>query len=140
MSPAATAAPTGATRTESDTFGPIEVPADRLWGAQTQRSIQNFPIGVDRFKWQRPVIRALGILKKSAAQANADLGELSREVADPIVRAADEVIAGHPAQRAVREQDLAVAHDEHAVGQQFERRGRGGVGEFGGRHGVQLRL
>jgi fumarate hydratase class II len=75
-------------------MGPIEVPADVYWAAQTQRSIQNFPIGVDRFKWQRPVIRALGILKKAAAQANAELGELPQAVADPIVRAADEVIAG----------------------------------------------
>ena len=82
------------TRTEKDSMGPIEVPADVYWAAQTQRSIQNFPIGVDRFKWQRPVIRALGILKKSAAQANAELGELTQEVAAPIVRAADEVIAG----------------------------------------------
>ncbi len=82
------------TRTEKDSMGPIEVPADAYWAAQTQRSIQNFPIGVDRFKWQRPVIRALGILKKAAAQANAELGELKQEVADPIVRAADEVISG----------------------------------------------
>ncbi|BCS35181.1 fumarate hydratase class II [Luteitalea sp. TBR-22] len=82
------------TRTEKDSMGPIEVPADVYWAAQTQRSIQNFPIGVDRFKWQRPVIRALGILKKAAAQANAELGELTQAVADPIVRAADEVIAG----------------------------------------------
>ncbi len=82
------------TRTEKDSMGPIEVPADVYWAAQTQRSIQNFPSGVDRFKWQRPVIRALGILKKAAAQANAELGELPQAVADPIVRAADEVIAG----------------------------------------------
>src|SRR5687768_8500608 len=82
------------TRTEKDSMGPIEVPAEVYWAAQTQRSIQNFPIGVDRFKWGRPVIRALGILKKSAAQANAELGELPQHIADPIVRAADEVIAG----------------------------------------------
>ncbi len=82
------------TRIEKDSMGPIEVPADVYWAAQTQRSIQNFPIGVDRFKWQRPVIRALGILKKAAAQANAELGELPQSIADPIVRAADEVIAG----------------------------------------------
>ena len=55
-------------------MGPIEVPAERYWGAQTQRSIQNFPIGVARFKWQRPIIRSLGILKKAAAEANAELG------------------------------------------------------------------
>jgi fumarate hydratase class II len=82
------------TRTEKDSMGPIEVPADVYWAAQTQRSIQNFPIGVDRFRWGRPIIRALGILKKSAAQANAELGELPQAIADPIVRAADEVIAG----------------------------------------------
>ncbi len=64
------------TRTEKDSMGPIEVPADVYWAAQTQRSIQNFPIGVDRFQWGRPIIRALGILKKAAAQANAELGEL----------------------------------------------------------------
>ena len=82
------------TRTEKDSMGPIEVPADVYWAAQTQRSIQNFPIGVDRFQWGRPIIRALGILKKAAAQANAELGELPAAVADLIVRAADEVIAG----------------------------------------------
>lgn len=52
------------TRTESDTMGQLQVAADRYWGAQTQRSIQNFPIGRDTFVWGRPVIRALGILKK----------------------------------------------------------------------------
>src|SRR5918993_2121334 len=82
------------TRTEQDSMGPIEVPADAYWAAQTQRSIENFPIGVDRFRWGRPVIRAFGILKKAAAQANAELGELPQAIADPIVRAADEVIAG----------------------------------------------
>ena len=82
------------TRTEKDSMGAIEVPADVYWAAQTQRSIQNFPIGVDRFQWGRPIIRALGILKKAAAQANAELGELPAAVADQIVRAADEVIAG----------------------------------------------
>ena len=82
------------TRTEKDSMGPIEVPADVYWAAQTQRSIQNFPIGVDRFKWQRPVIRALGILKRSAAQANMELGELPQGVAEPIISAADDVIAG----------------------------------------------
>jgi fumarate hydratase class II len=82
------------TRTEKDSMGPIEVPEDVYWAAQTQRSIENFPIGVDRFKWGRPIIRALGILKKAAAQANAELGELPAAVAEPIVRAADEVIAG----------------------------------------------
>ena len=82
------------TRTEKDSMGSIEVPADAYWAAQTQRSIQNFPIGVDRFKWGRPVIRALGILKRSAATANLELGELPQEIAAPIVSAADDVIDG----------------------------------------------
>ncbi|ODN71330.1 class II fumarate hydratase [Methylobrevis pamukkalensis] len=85
---------TDAIRRESDTMGTVEVPADRYWGAQTQRSIGNFPIGVDRFRWGRPMIRALGILKRAAAEANADLGELPADIADLIVKAADEVIAG----------------------------------------------
>ena len=83
-----------ASRTETDSMGAIDVPADRYWGAQTQRSIRNFPIGVARFRWQRPVIRALGILKKAAAQANAELGELPADIAALIVAAADEVIDG----------------------------------------------
>ena len=82
------------TRTERDSMGDIEVTADRYWGAQTERSIHNFPIGRDTFVWGRPIIRALGILKKGAAQANAELGELPQDVADLVVRAADEVIAG----------------------------------------------
>ena len=83
-----------ATRTETDSMGRIEVQADRYWGAQTQRSIEHFAIGVERFRWQRPMIRALGLLKKAAAQANVELGELPRMQAELIVRAADEVIDG----------------------------------------------
>jgi fumarate hydratase, class II len=75
-------------------MGPVEVPAARLWGAQTERSRQHFAIGVPRFVWSRPVIRALGLLKKAAALANAELGTLAAEPAALIVRAADEVIAG----------------------------------------------
>ncbi|MCW5624194.1 MAG: class II fumarate hydratase [Burkholderiales bacterium] len=82
------------TRTETDSMGAVDVPADRYWGAQTQRSLGNFPIGRDRFRWQRPMIAALGILKKAAAQANGELGELSAETANRIVAAADEVIGG----------------------------------------------
>ena len=59
-------------------MGAVEVPADRYWGAQTERSLHNFPIGRDPFVWGRPIIRALGMLKKGAAQANAELGELPR--------------------------------------------------------------
>jgi fumarate hydratase, class II len=79
-------------RIESDSMGQIEVPADKYWGAQTQRSLQNFKIGGHRFG--RPVIRAFGIVKKAAALANADLGKLDAAKRDLIVRAADEVIAG----------------------------------------------
>ena len=81
-------------RIESDSMGTIEVPSDRYWGAQTQRSLQNFDIGRPTFVWGRPMIKALGVLKKSAAQANADLGELPADIADLIVQAADEVIDG----------------------------------------------
>jgi fumarate hydratase class II len=72
----------------------VHVPRERLWGAQTQRSHVNFPIGVERFRWGRPVIRALGILKKCAALANGELGQLPKEKVDLIVRAAQEVIDG----------------------------------------------
>lgn len=81
-------------RVETDSMGAIDVPGDHYWGAQTQRSIENFPIGIERFKWQPPVIEALGILKKAAAQANSELGELPENIAALIVRAADEVISG----------------------------------------------
>ena len=82
------------TRTEEDALGEVEVPADHLWGAQTQRSLENFPIGRGRFRWGRPVIRAFGIVKKCAALANRALGQLPPEKAELIVRAADEVIGG----------------------------------------------
>jgi fumarate hydratase class II len=80
------------TRVESDTFGPIEVPADRLWGAQTQRSLQNFRIGGERMPV--PLVRALGIVKRAAALTNRQLGLLDPALAEAIVIAADEVIAG----------------------------------------------
>ncbi len=79
-------------RIEKDSMGEIQVPAERLWGAQTQRSIQNFKIGGDRFP--REMIRALGILKKSAARANQELKLLSDDKAQYIIQAADEVIEG----------------------------------------------
>jgi len=85
------------TRIERDSFGPIEVPADRLWGAQTQRSLEFFDISTE--KMPAPLIRALAIVKRSSARVNAELGTLSREKADAIVAAADEVLAGlHPAE------------------------------------------
>jgi fumarate hydratase, class II len=81
-------------RTESDSMGKVNVPADRYWGAQTERSRDNFKIGVERFVWGRPVIRALGILKKAAALANGELGQLPDDTVRLITAAADEVIAG----------------------------------------------
>jgi len=81
-----------ATRTERDTLGTVEVPADRYWGAQTARSLDNFRIGTERMP--REMIRALGIVKKAAALANAELGVLDEMRAGLIARAADEVIAG----------------------------------------------
>jgi fumarate hydratase class II len=81
-----------ATRTESDTLGEVEVPADRYWGAQTQRSLHHFSIGEDRMPVE--VVRALGLLKKACAQVNAELGRLPQDKADLIVAAAEEVIQG----------------------------------------------
>ena len=81
-----------ATRTETDSFGPLEVPADKYWGAQTQRSIINFPIG-----WERqpvPIIRALGVIKKACALVNKAQGDMAPELADAIAAAATEVIEG----------------------------------------------
>ena len=89
MSPATIS---GATRTESDTFGPIEVPADRFWGAQTQRSLQNFKIGGERMPV--PLVHALGLAKQAAALVNKDLGQLDGKVADAVAAAAADVVAG----------------------------------------------
>jgi len=80
------------TRVETDTFGAIDVPADRYWGAQTQRSIQNFPIGGERMP--EPIVRALGIVKRAAAEANMALGRLDPKLGAAIVQAANEVIEG----------------------------------------------
>ena len=79
-------------RTETDTFGPIEVAADRYWGAQAQRSLGNFKIGWE--KQPLPVVRALGIVKRAAAETNRDLGKLDPALADAIIKAANEVIEG----------------------------------------------
>ncbi len=81
-------------RIEKDALGEVPVPAHRLWGAQTQRSVDNFPIGVARFGFGRPVVRAFGIVKQASARANAELGALPQDKADLIVRAAQEVIDG----------------------------------------------
>ncbi len=82
----------GKTRIETDSMGEIAVPADRYWGAQTQRSLQNFRIGEERMP--AALIRALGLQKKAAALANMELGELDKRIGEAIVRAADEVIDG----------------------------------------------
>ena len=81
-----------ATRTETDSFGPIEVPADHYWGAQTQRSLQNFKIGWE--KQPKAVVRALGIVKRAAAEVNMELGKLDTNFGGAIVAAAEEVIDG----------------------------------------------
>ena len=81
-----------ATRIETDTFGPIEVAADRYWGAQAQRSLGNFKIGWE--KQPLPVVRALGIVKRAAAETNFKLGKLDAGLKDAIVQAANEVIDG----------------------------------------------
>ncbi|HXF57031.1 MAG TPA: class II fumarate hydratase [Actinomycetota bacterium] len=81
-----------ATRTETDSMGAVEVPADRYWGAQTQRSLHHFSIGEDRMPVE--VIRAFGVLKKACALVNAELGRLPPDKAELIVRAAEEVIEG----------------------------------------------
>jgi fumarate hydratase, class II len=80
------------TRTETDSLGPIEVPADRYWGAQTQRSLHHFSIGDDHMPTS--VIRGMAVLKKAAALTNRELGKLPADQADLIVRAADEILAG----------------------------------------------
>ncbi|MBH9995048.1 MULTISPECIES: class II fumarate hydratase [Bartonella] len=80
------------TRTETDTFGPIEVPADHYWGAQTERSLHNFKIGGER--QPLPLIHALGLIKKAAATANMKAKKLSPELGKAIIAAADEVIDG----------------------------------------------
>ena len=81
-----------ATRSESDSFGPIDVPADRYWGAQTQRSVLNFPIG-----WEKQpiaIVRALGIIKLACAVANKDAGRIDPGLADAMIAAAGEVVSG----------------------------------------------
>ena len=92
-------------RTESDSLGEMDVPADAYWGAQTQRAVENFPISGISFS--RRFVRALGIVKKAAAQANRDLGLVDDEIAQAIIDAANEVIAGD-------HDDQTDADDTHA--------------------------
>jgi fumarate hydratase class II len=80
------------TRTETDTFGPIEVDASRYWGAQSQRSLGNFKIGWER--QPKPIVRALGIVKRACAETNVALGRLDAKLGETIVKAAQEVIDG----------------------------------------------
>src|SRR3954470_13771077 len=80
------------TRTETDTFGPIEVASDRYWGAQAQRSLGNFKIGWE--KQPLSIVRALGIVKQAAARTNMALGHLEPAIGNAIVNAAQEVIDG----------------------------------------------
>jgi fumarate hydratase, class II len=80
-------------RIETDSMGEVEVPADKYWGAQTQRSFQNFKIGTERMPL--PLVRALGVQKKAAALANIELGILDRKVGGAIIQAAEEVMDGH---------------------------------------------
>lgn len=80
------------TRTETDSFGPLEVPSDKYWGAQTQRSIMNFPIGWE--KQPTAIVRALGVIKKACAQANMANGKLDAKLGNAMVEAAGEVVAG----------------------------------------------
>jgi fumarate hydratase class II len=79
-------------RSERDSMGEVRVPSDALYGAQTQRAVENFAVGTHRF--QRPLIRALGLVKACAARANADLGVLPRDVAAAIERSADAIAEG----------------------------------------------
>lgn len=81
-------------RIEKDTMGPVEVPADKYWGAQTQRSINNFKIGGEKNRMPIEIIRAFAILKKAAAQTNAELGVLAQDKADIISTVCDEILEG----------------------------------------------
>jgi fumarate hydratase, class II len=84
--------PRAKTRTESDAFGPLDIPADRLWGAQTQRSLHNFRIGSERMPIE--IVRALGLIKRAAAEVNRDLGSLDRRRAGAIIKAAQDIADG----------------------------------------------
>ncbi len=125
------------TRTETDTFGPIEVPADRYWGAQAQRSLGNFKIGWE--KQPLPIVRALGIVKRAAAETNMALGQLDKKIGEAIVAAAQEVIDGklddsfpaggladrlrHPVQHERQRGDLQPRHRDAGRGDGLEEAG-----------------
>jgi fumarate hydratase, class II len=99
------------TRTETDSFGPIQVPADRYWGAQTERSRLNFRIGEERMP--RPLIGALAIVKLAAAQTNLELGSLDTRRAKAIMAAAQEIIDGKRSVSARRLADRLRHPDQH---------------------------
>src|SRR5476651_237658 len=80
------------TRTESDVFGPLDIQADKLWGAQTERSLHNFRIGSERMPVE--IIHALGLIKRAAAEVNRDLGSLDRKRAGAIVAVAQDIADG----------------------------------------------
>ena len=80
------------TRIETDSMGEVQVPADKYWGAQTQRSFENFKIGTE--KMPLPLVRALGVQKKAAAMTNMELGALDKKIGDAIIKASEEVMAG----------------------------------------------
>ena len=84
--------PTAKTRTESDSFGPLDIAADKLWGAQTERSLRNFRIGTERMPIE--IIHALGLVKRAAAEVNRDLGSLDKRLAGPIVAVAQDIADG----------------------------------------------
>ena len=79
----------GKARSESDAFGPLDIPADKLWGAQTQRSLRNFRIGTERMPIE--IIHAFGLIKRAAAEVNRDLGSLDRRRTAAIIRAAQDI-------------------------------------------------
>ncbi len=81
-------------RSETDSIGAIDVDSSKYWGAQTQRSLENFPIGGPREQMPLPVIKAMGIVKKCAAKYNLKLGKLEANIAQNIIKAADDVISG----------------------------------------------
>ena len=108
-------------RTETDSLGTIEVPDDAYWGAQTQRSLENFAIGGQRMPLA--VIHALALIKKAAARVNDHLGELPPEVARLIEQAADEVLAGRHDEHADEQRDVDGAGARQGYGRGCDARG-----------------
>ena len=118
-------------RIETDSMGEVQVASDRYWGAQTERSIDNFQIGRGTYQWDRPIIRALGVLKKSAARANRDLGQLLPDVADLIVAAANDARAKVEAAFAERSADVVASVGDDAEFAVLERHGKlAGLGGY----------